>query len=150
MIGCLFWYRFFLIELNYNRTRYTDKYMTEMSMSMRFHGFICINLCRGVIIFFVGYWCKMSIHCTNLLTVLINPGVICSLLVVWCILLEGPSRECSSCSQLFIVNFRRNLDTFQNNEVESFASVDADKRLGELTIYLPKDVESDVNSKYLN
>ncbi|XP_067931725.1 transcription initiation factor TFIID subunit 2-like [Watersipora subatra] len=40
----------------------------------------------------------------------------------------------------------RNLDTFQNNQREALDSVDADKRRGELTIYLPKEVEGDINN----
>ncbi|KAF6025697.1 TAF2 [Bugula neritina] len=38
------------------------------------------------------------------------------------------------------------LDTFQNAEIEAFDSVNADKRLGELIIHLPKEVEDDVNN----
>ena len=45
--------------------------------------------------------------------------------------------------------FRQNLDTFQNNEIDSLDSVDADKRRGELIIHLPKVVEDDILSEYL-
>lgn len=45
-------------------------------------------------------------------------------------------------------NCRRTLDSFQNAEIDALNSVDAEKRLGELTIYLPKQVHDDIASMF--